>query len=80
MAFKAESNIVTAAGVIHAGESFNPDTYKMPRKEVERLISIGAVTRGASERKPVIRETAADDPASAVDSDDRRNSDHTAGK
>jgi len=80
MAFKAESNIVTAAGVIHAGESFNPDTYKMPRKEVERLISIGVVTRGASERKPASLEKGAEDPASAVDSDDRRNSKDTAGK
>ena len=73
---KAETNIVTGAGVILSGESFNPDTYKMPKKEVERLISIGAVSQGKSERE---KDTATD--TSAVDTDDHRKpADDTAEK
>ena len=58
MAYKAESNIVTAHGTIANGESFNPDTYKMPKEEVERLISIGVVSRGKSETERAAQEKA----------------------
>ena len=83
--FKAESNIVTEHGTIAKGETFNPDHYQIARKDLERWLSIGLVSRVKSVVKDKEGDGTPDDttPApesSVVDADDRRKSARKAGK
>lgn len=63
---RAETNIITEYGTIPAGEAFNPDKFRMPKEEVERLIGIGSVSR----RDEIADETK--DGSSAVRGEDTR--------
>ncbi len=61
--YKALNHIITDAGEIPTGISFTPEDYELPLDEVERLVSIGSVSK--AEPDPV------DMDDSAVEANDR---------
>ncbi len=67
--YKAVTHIVTDAGEIPTGTSFVPEDYQLPLDEVERLVSIGSVSK--AEPDPV---DDVEDEESAVAANDRTKS------
>ncbi len=64
--YKAEQHLITDGGEIPTGTLFVPEDFDLDVEEVERMVSIGSVSK--AEPDPV---DGVEDEESAVESDDR---------